>query len=69
MNGTVIYLKDRKYVSAKLTHVEVEAFISGLGRDSLTKLADSYTISEWTDQPTNVLFVRTDDKNYKKISV
>jgi hypothetical protein len=68
-NGTVIYLKERKYVSAKLTQAEVDAFVSGLGRDSLAKLRDSYTISEWTDQPTNVLLVRTEGTNYKKISI
>jgi hypothetical protein len=68
-NGTVIYLKDRKYLSAKLPETEVDQFISSLRRDSLTKLADSYTISNWTDQPTNVLLIRTEDKNYKKISV
>src|SRR5713101_6378694 len=68
-NGTVIYLNEHRYVSAKLTRAEADAFVSSLGREGLTKLRDSYTISEWTDQPTNVLLVRTDDKNYKKISV
>ena len=68
-NGTVIYLKERKYFSAKLTRAEADAFVTTLGPEGLTKLKDSYTISEWTDQPTNVLLVRTDDKNYKKISV
>jgi hypothetical protein len=68
-NGTVIYQKNGTYVSAKLTPAEVGAFINGLGRSNLTKLKDSYTISERTDQPTNVLLVRTDDMNYKKISI
>jgi hypothetical protein len=68
-NGTVIYLRDSAYVSTKLSPTEVESFVGGLGRDNLVRLKDSYTISEWTDQPTSVLSVRTDDTNYKKISI
>ena len=68
-NGTVIFLKDKKYLSAKLTPAEVDAFLLGLGRDSLVGLRDSYTLSEYTDQPTNVLVVRIDGSSYKKISI
>ena len=37
--------------------------------DNLARLKDSYTISEWTDQPTNVLLLRTSDRKHKKISI
>jgi hypothetical protein len=68
-NTTVIYATKDKYVSARLTQRDVDTFVTSLGRDTLAHLQDSYTISEWTDQPTNVLLVRIDDTNYKKISV
>jgi hypothetical protein len=68
-NGTVIYLRESTYVSAKLSPSEVESFVSGLGRDSLTQLKDSYTLRVYTDQPTNVFVIRTDGRNYKKISI
>ncbi|TMP91087.1 MAG: hypothetical protein E6L07_13900 [Verrucomicrobia bacterium] len=68
-NGTAIYLKEGRYVSSKLAQAEVEAFVSRFGRDALARLKDSYSISEATDQPTNVLVVRADETNYKKISV
>ena len=68
-NGTVIFLKDGKYNSAKLTPAEVDSFLVRLGRDSLGGLKDSYTLSEHTDLPTNVLVVRIDGSHYRKISI
>jgi hypothetical protein len=68
-NGTVIYQKGSGYVFAQLTQADVDVFVRGMARDTLARLKDSYTISEWTDQPTTVLSFRTDDGNYKKILV
>lgn len=68
-NGTVIYLKDGRYVSARLSQAEVEVFVRGLALDALSRLQDKYIIIHATDQPTTVLLVRPDDRNYKKISV
>ena len=68
-SGQVIYKKNGKYVSAKLAPAEVTAFIGGLRLDSLGKVKNSYITSRATDQPTNVLLVRTGDSAYRKISV
>lgn len=68
-NGTVIYLRESAYVSTKLSPSEVKSFVSGLRRDTLAKLKDSYTLSDYTDLPTNVLVIGTDGTNRKTISV
>ncbi len=68
-NGQVIYKKKGRYVSAKLAPAEVTAFMGGLRLDSFGKLKNSYIISRATDQPTNVLLVRTGDSAYREISV
>jgi len=68
-NGTVIYLRESTYFSTKLNPSEVESFVSGLGPDTLTRLKDSYQLSQASDQRTNVLVVRTDSTNYKEISI
>jgi hypothetical protein len=68
-NGTVIYLKGNKYVSVRLTQADIDGFVGGLEVGALAKLKDSYSLSDWTDLPTNVLLIRSSDGNYKKISV
>jgi hypothetical protein len=41
-NGTVIYVNEKnRYVSAKLTPAEVEAFVRGLGRDTMAGLTST----------------------------
>ena len=69
-NGMVIYKKKGRYVSAKLSQTEVDAFMGGLRLDSLGKLKNSYgTNDNMTDLPTNVLVVRAGDSAYREISV
>jgi hypothetical protein len=67
-NGVVIYVKDRTYRTAKLSNEETDALLRQLDLKALESLKDSYSWSDWTDQPDNVLVFQTAAKT-KKISV
>lgn len=67
-NGVVIYVKDRAYRTATLSKHEIDGLIRQLGLRALEPLSDSYSWSDWTDQPDNVLLFQLGDKR-KKISV
>lgn len=67
-NRVVIYLKDSAYRTARLNKDETEALIRQLDLPALESLNDSYSWSDWTDQPDNLLLFQISDKP-KRISV
>jgi hypothetical protein len=71
-DGTVIYWQgDRasgRYVTAHLTQAQVSRLIEDAQLDKSDQYKNCYSISDWTDQPTNVLVVKT-LQGFKSIKV
>lgn len=70
--GDVIYKrienKKMNYYSVKLDTAETQKLIYNLGiSDSLVKMADYISASEWTDQPTNELILNFDSARVKRV--
>lgn len=54
---------------AKLTNAEQKGFLQSLEiSDAFFKLPEEIEVSSWTDQPTNLLFIKVGDKS-KRVSV
>jgi len=72
-DGTVIFWSKAenagRYLTTKLSVSEVDGLVGGLRPRELAHLADSYSVDEGTDAPTNVLVIHTEDAPSKKISV
>jgi hypothetical protein len=67
-NGVVIYLKNKVYRTSILSKDEIDALTRQIDLRELERLTDSYSWSDWTDQPDNVIVFQTGDTR-KKISV
>jgi len=71
-DGTIIYwkgdLRSGEYVSTHLGPAELQSFMKALPVFQQGNLKDCYSLTNWTDQPTNVLVIKT-DSGYKSISV
>jgi len=70
-NGLLVYLdkEHKEYRSVSLKSEELDDFIKFLADDKdLYNLENSYNLSEWTDQPTNILFVRHNNR-VRKINI
>lgn len=71
-DGTIIYWKvegrSGKYMTVTLASSEVAELIKSAHLDLAKSFASCYSIADWTDQPTNVLVVKT-ETGYKEIEV
>jgi hypothetical protein len=67
-NGVVIFVKNRTYRTAKLTNEQSETLIRQLDLTALDSLADSYSLTNATDLPTNVLLFHVGN-HAKRVSV
>jgi hypothetical protein len=72
-DGTVIFWSKAetsgRYLTTKLSANEMDGFVAGLHIEELNALADSYSVDEGTDAPTNALVLRATAAPSKTISI